>query len=283
MLQQTRTSRSRFILLLVLASALSLLTLDFRGFGPLETAQNGLRAVFEPVVGGVDSALNPVRNGFNGVLHYGDVKAENERLRERVAELEAMPLQEENAQQQLDELKKQMEITTARNMETRTARVLRGPVANFENNVRIDKGTSSGIRTDMVVVTAAGLVGRVVDVTDEQSVVELADSRNFGVGVRPTSATTPTNFALRGQGPGQPLLVQGDLGVDQVIEGGVVVTSGLDGSVFPPDIIVGRISKVPPPDGTSDGTARVSGVEVELEVDPSSLSFVTVLLWQSTQ
>ena len=170
MLQQTRTSRSRFILLLVLASALSLLTLDFRGFGPLETAQNGLRAVFEPVVCGVDSALNPVRNGFNGVLHYGDVKAENERLRERVAELEAMPMQEENAQQQLDELKKQMEITTARNMETRTARVLRGPVANFENNVRIDKGTSSGIRTDKVVVTAAGLVGRVVDVTDEQSV-----------------------------------------------------------------------------------------------------------------
>ena len=37
--------RTRLAFVLVLASALSLLTLDFRGFGPLETAQNGLRAV----------------------------------------------------------------------------------------------------------------------------------------------------------------------------------------------------------------------------------------------
>ncbi len=60
----------------------------------------------------------------------------------------------------------------------------------------------------------------------------------------------------------------------------VVVTSGIDGSVFPPDIVVGTVTKVPPPDGTSDGAERVSGVEVSLKVDPGSLSFVTVLLWQ---
>ncbi|MGD9753893.1 MAG: rod shape-determining protein MreC [Acidimicrobiia bacterium] len=280
MLQQTRTSRSRFLLLLVVATALSLLTLDFRGFGPLESAQNGLRAVLEPVVGAVDSALEPARNGWNGMLHYGDVKAENERLAARVAELEAQPLKEVNAQAQLDELKKQMDIATANNLQTATARVVRGPVANFENNVRIDKGSDAGIRRDMVVVTSAGLVGRVVDVTANESVVELADTRNFGVGVRKANDATPSSFTLRGQGPGDPLLVQGDLAVDKVQEGDIVVTSGIDGSVFPPDIVVGRVTLVPPPDGTSNGAPRVSGVEVSLEVDPGSLSFVTVLLWQ---
>ena len=35
--------------------------------------------------------------------------------------------------------------------------VIAGPAANFENNVRIDKGGSSGLAVDMIVVTEAGL------------------------------------------------------------------------------------------------------------------------------
>ena len=50
-------------------------------------------------------------------------------LAARVAELEAQPLKEVNAQAQLDELKKQMDIATANNLQTATARVVRGPVA----------------------------------------------------------------------------------------------------------------------------------------------------------
>jgi rod shape-determining protein MreC len=278
-LQSTRTSRSRFVLLLLSATALSLLTLDFRGFGPLETAQDRVRDVFDPIVGAVDSAFSPARNAWHGVVDYQDVKRENEALRAQIEKLESDPLRNDNAQQQLDDLKALMAIETAANIDTRVARVISGPVANFENTVRIDKGSSSGIRAQMVVVTDAGLVGRVVDVTSGQSVVELADSRDFGVGVRPASATAPTNFTLRGQGPGRPLEVQGELAPGTVQVGDAVVTSGLDRSVFPPDVVVGTISKVPEP-SSSTADSTVSGVEVELAVDPGSLSFVSVLLWQ---
>lgn len=283
MLQSPRTSRSRFVLLLVVATSLSLLTLDFRGFGPLETVQNGLRGVLEPVVGAADSAVSPLRDGWKGITDYGDLERENAQLRARIETLESDPLRTANAQKQLDELKAQLDITTAANIETRVAEVVAGPVANFENNMRINKGSSSGIQTDMVVVTEAGLVGRIVQVTDGQSVVELADSRNFGVGVRPASAASQASFVLRGQGAGRPLLVQGDLEPGAVAVGDAVVTSGLDRSAFPPDIVVGTVSEVPPPSGASavDG-GRLDGVEVDLVVDVSALTFVSVLLWQPT-
>lgn len=280
MLQSPRTSRSRFVLLLVVATSLSLLTLDFRGFGPLETVQNGFRGVLEPVVATADSAMAPLRNGWRGVTHYDDVKRENDQLRLRIEQLESDPLRTANAQKQLDELKAQLDIATAANIESRIARVISGPVANFEHNVRIDKGSGSGIGPNMVVVTDAGLVGRVVQVTDSQSVVELADARDFGVGVRPASAASQINFVLRGQGPGRPLLVQGDLDPGAVKVGDAVVTSGLDRSMFPPDIVVGTVSEVPAPSGASTDGGRLSGVAVDLVVDPSALSFVSVLLWQ---
>lgn len=278
--QPTRSSRSRFILLLLVATALSLVTLDFRGFGPLATVQRGVRSVFEPLVGAVDYVASPVRNGWRGITGYGDLERENAELRLQIEKLQSDPLREQNAQQQLDELKAQLGIVTAANTEGRIARVISGPVANFENNVRIDKGSSSGIRSQMVVVTDAGLVGRVVEVTSNQSVVELVGSRNFGVGVRPATATTPTNFVLRGQGPGRPLQVQGELPLDAVHVGDAVVTSGLDRSAFPPDIVVGAVSRVPEPAASAGGRNRVTGVEVQPVIDPSSLSFVTVLLWE---
>jgi rod shape-determining protein MreC len=273
-----RRSRSRFVLLLLVATALSLVTLDFRGFGPLETVQNGVRSLFQPLVGLTRSAATPVANAWHGVTGYGDLQRENAELRGRIETLESDPLRNQNAQQQLDEIKAQLGILTAANTEGRVARVIAGPAANFENNVRIDKGGSSGLVVDMVVVTDAGLVGRLVEVSDEESVVELADSRGFGVGVRPASAAVRTNFVLRGQGPGRPLVVQGELPVDAVAVGDAVVTSGLDRSIYPPDIVVGRVSRVPEP--TAGSGNRVTGIEIEPVVDPSSLSFVTVLLWR---
>ena len=273
-----RRSRSRFVLLLLVATALSFVTLDFRGFGPLETVQNGVRSLLQPLVGVTRAAVTPVANAWRGVTGYGDLQQENAELRGRIEALESDPLRNQNAQQQLDELKAQLAIPTVANTEGRVARVIAGPAANFENNVRIDKGSSSGLVPDMVVVTDAGLVGRLVEVSEGESVVELADSRGFGVGVRPASAAVRTNFVLRGQGSGRPLVVQGELPADAVAVGDAVVTSGLDRSIFPPDIVVGRVSRVPEP--TAGAGNRVTGVEVEPVVDPSSLSFVTVLLWR---
>ncbi len=280
MLHPTRGHRARFVLLLLLLTAISLMTLDFRGFGPLQTVQDGMRGGLEPVAGGADAAFGPFRRAWRGARDYNELVAENDGLRQRVDELESDPLRQRDAQVQLEDLKAQLAITTATNVERRVARVIAGPVANFENNIRIDKGSSSGLAPDMVVITQAGLVGRVVAVTAGQAVVELADSRDFGVGVRPAGAAVPTTFVLRGQGAGRPLRVQGTLPAGTLKAGDPVVTSGLDRSAFPPDIVVGTVTRLPEPTTSAGGVVSISDVEISLAVEPGALSFVTVLLWQ---
>lgn len=274
-----RGGRSRFVLFLAVVTSLSLLTLDFRGFGPLQQAQDTVQTGLEPVAGAVRGALAPLRSVWRGVVGYSELQKENDRLKAEVAQLSSDPLRAENAQRQLDILMAQLDIDTAANVERRIARVVSGPVSNFENNIRIDKGQSSGVEADMVVVTEAGLVGRVVDATATRAVVEIADSLDFGVGVRLAGAAAPATFTLRGRGRGEPLEVQGEVDPAVLHEGDTLVTSGLDRSIFPPDIVVGRVGPITANPAGAD--RAVQEVEVELAADPTQLSFVTVLLWQA--
>jgi hypothetical protein len=120
--------------------------------------------------------------------------------------------------------------------------------------------------------------------------VELADSRGFGVGVRLVGSNTQTTFLARGRGPGQPLELQGDVDPNLgVTDGDALVTSGLDQSLYPPDVLVGRVigtgrapdgSGAPPVTAPGGQPVPLRGVEVELFVDLRALSYVTVLLWR---
>jgi rod shape-determining protein MreC len=272
------------------ATSVTLLTLDFRGFGPLEEAQQGAREVLEPVAGTVASATRPVRTAWRGIVDYGDLQDENDRLREELARMRASVVDEANARDQLDVILAQQDIARPSGSERRLARVVSGPASNFDNTVRLDKGSDDGVAVDMTVVTDAGLVGRVKEVTRSRSVVELADSRGFGVGVRLVGSDSQTTFLARGRGPGEPLELQGDVDPSLgITDGDALVTSGLDQSLYPPDVLVGRVTGtgrtadgggVPPVTAPGGQLEPLHGVQLELFVDLRSLSYVTVLLWR---
>ena len=54
-----RTSRSRFTLVLLVLTSLTLLTLDFRGFGPIDRARNAMLDALAPVGHGAQSVRQP--------------------------------------------------------------------------------------------------------------------------------------------------------------------------------------------------------------------------------
>jgi rod shape-determining protein MreC len=278
------------VLALLVATAVTLLTLDFRGFGPLQRAEQRLREVVEPVAGAFATATRPVRNVWHGVTDYGDVKAENDRLRDEVAQLRASSVDDANARDQLNVILAQQNIQGPAGTPKRLARVVTGPTSNFDNTIRIDKGSDDGIALDMTVRTDAGLVGRVKEVTRDRAVVELADTRGFAVGLRLVGGNAQATYLARGQGPGQPLLLEGDIDPTSGIkDGSALVTSGLDASLYPPDILVGRVvgtgrtgdSAAPPVTVPGGQPAPLRNVSVQLFVDPKALSYVTVLLWQA--
>jgi rod shape-determining protein MreC len=269
-----RTSRPRFILLVLVLSAITLVTLDARGSGGgvLGQVRGKAHDVFAPVQDATHAVLRPVGDFFTGVVHYGDLKRENTRLRDQVAKARGQSDQAAAAQRELQLLLAQQHLDYVGNIPTVAAQVVETSSSNFELSVQINRGSDSGIAVGFPVVAGAGLVGRVADVSAKRSTILLVSDPTFSVGVRLT--TTGDAGVADGTGRDSPLRV--DL-VDPAIKlkvGDVLLTSGLALERFPKDIPVGRVTSVKQVPG-----ALQQNVTIQPVVDLSRLEFVEVLQW----
>src|SRR5687767_693399 len=238
----SRGGRSRFTLVLLILTSITVLTLDFRGSSAIQSVRNSASTIFSPVRDAASSAFSPATNAWDGLFHYGDLEKENERLRAEIERLQGQGAQGAEAQRALDELTKAVGITQWTTLPAVTAQVISGPLTNFEHTIEIDKGTDDGITVDMPVVTGAGLAGRIVDVQSGRSVIKLLTDPDIVVGVRLT--TTGDTALLHGQGDGQPLVI--DAGIDPKVvvpANELVTTSGEDRATFPGGIPIGNVSK----------------------------------------
>ncbi|MDQ1437426.1 MAG: rod shape-determining protein MreC [Acidimicrobiaceae bacterium] len=269
-----RTARPRFILLLLVLTAITLLTLDQRGTGSgvINSVRGGARDAFAPVGRAADHVLNPVGNFFEGMVHYGDLKAENARLRDQNAELRGQALQARDSERERKALLDQQDLTFAGDIPRVRARVVSTAASNFELTVEIDRGTNAGVAKGMPVVAGAGLVGRVVEASRSRATVVLLTDTSFSVGVR-LSASGDVGVAT-GRGARSPLRVDLIDPATKVDKDEVVVTSGLQQSVFPPGIPVGKVLSARTPPGALQQEVVIAPV-----VDLRRLEFITVLQW----
>jgi rod shape-determining protein MreC len=266
--------RARSRLMLLVLTAVTLLTLDFRSFGPLATVQRGLRNVLAPVRSGVETVTQPITDGARGIVDYGHLKDENAQLREELERLRGEQVQQQVDADLLRRLLEQDKIDYIGDVPRTVARVVAGSVGNFDPySVEIDKGSNDGLSKDMPVVTSAGLVGRLVQVDATRSRVQLITSPQFAVGVRIGQEVS----LARGTGAGNPLRASGAIPIDAPMnEGEKVFTNGQDRSKFPPDIPVGTVRTVDRSSGTVvveiDPFANVRAVDVVAVVKYSPAS-----------
>ena len=273
-----RSGRSRYRLLLLILTAATLLTLDFRSFGPLDTAQSRVRDVLEPVVTAVDVVLGPVAEVWTVMFSYNDLREENARLSDEVDRLTSAHIRSAARVGALERLLDATGVTYVDDVERLTATVLRDSPGNFDDDaMSIDMGHRDGVAPGMAVVTSAGLVGRVETVDAAQSTVTTVSDPSLVIGVRLLDtgdvglghgmAGDPTRFVVDA---GLRWPETGDLSELPTI-GSPVVTAA--GSRYPADIPVGRVASVEPAEA---GLAQL--VTVELAADTRDLGYVTVLL-----
>ena len=269
-----RSARPRFILLLLILTAITLLTLDGRGTGSsvIEAIRGGARDAFAPVTRAADGVLEPVGNFFEGMIHYGDLEAENARLREQNQDLRGKALRAQDSERVTRSLLDQQKLTFVGDIPTVRARIVSAATSNFELTVEIDRGTDAGVAKGMPVAAGAGLVGRVVEASHKRATVLLLTDNTFSVGVR-LSASGDVGVA-DGAGLRRPLNVRLIDPATKITKGEVVVTSGLQQSLFPPGIPVGKVIDARTPPGSLQ-----QEVTVEPVVDLRRLEFVTVLQW----
>ena len=269
MAAQRSADRPRPTLLILLVAALTLLTLQFRGFQPLDAFQQGVRDILSPVRSLVDRMTDPVETAWNGIFGYEDLLMENDRLQVELARMRGRLLTDEADAELLDRLLHEVDIAYA-DLETVVVRILGTPPGNFSTHtIEVDKGSDDGLEEGMAVVTGAGLVGRLQQVDRSRSVVQLATHPDFRVGVR--LDTSQDEGLVRGTGVDGLVRIESGIRTDAVVAlDEVVVTSG-GRSLFPADIPVGRV--LDPDDGADYGRSITVGLAARLE----NLSFLNVL------
>lgn len=269
-----RPARSRFTLLLLVLTSITLLTLDYRGAGAgaIGAVKDGVRDAFAPVQQASDRIFEPVGNFVGGILHYGDLEAENERLRREVAAIRGDLYEADGAQRERQALLDNLDLPTPKDIPRVDARVVSTNPSNFAFTVEINKGTSSGIAADMPVVTGAGLVGRITEASRNRAVVQLVTDKKFSVGIK--MAKSGDIGVANGKGSSRSLSVDLIDPSTPVEEGDIVETSGLQQSQFPSGIPVGKVSEA-----AQRPNALQQDVTIEPVVDLRRLTFLTVLQW----
>ena len=265
-------SRSRLTLLLLVLVSITLLALGGTD-GPLRPVRSAAETVLAPVGSAVGAVTGAIGDAWQGAFGGDDLAAENERLAQRVEELEGREASGEAARRELDQLASDLDLDAVGSLDTVIARVVSTGAGNFDTGIELDRGSNDGLRQGMPVMAGPGLVGRVVSVTADRAVVQPVSDPSFAVGVRIVGG--PGLGVLEGQGsPTRALARSFDQDV-AIAAGDLLVTSGTARSLYPPDLLVGEVLSV-----REDAVGLEQQAEVELAARVGELRYVSVILWE---
>ncbi|MFG2328631.1 rod shape-determining protein MreC [Streptomyces sp. NPDC048604] len=244
------TRESRLLLVLLVAIAFALITVDIRGGeeSPVDGARRAAAAAFGPIENGVATAVDPIGNAIGAVRDSGERHTRLAALEHENAALKAKLGSDARNRSRLAELDALLKSAGAGQYGIKAAEVIAiGAAQGFSWTITIDAGADDGIQRDMTVLNGAGLVGRVTTVGPSTATVLLASDPDFTVGTR-MEKSNELGFAT-GQGNG-PLLVQLLNGKAKVKPGDRLVTFGSHGSKpFVPGVPVGEVIRVDPAGG----------------------------------
>ncbi|MFE1754964.1 rod shape-determining protein MreC [Streptomyces anandii] len=253
------TKESRLLLVLLIAIAFALITVDIRGGknSPVDGARQAAATVFGPIENGVSSAVDPVGNAVSAIRDSGERHDRLAALEKENAALKAKLGSDDRNRSRLGQLDRMLKLAGDGQYGIKGAEVIAiGAAQGFSWTITIDAGANDGIKRDMTVLNADGLVGRVTTVGPDSSTVLLANDPDFTVGTR-MEGSDELGFAS-GQGD-RPLRVQLLNGKADVKKGDRLVTFGSEADKpFVPGVPVGVVSRVDPSGGDLTRTVYVT-------------------------
>jgi rod shape-determining protein MreC len=240
-----------------------------RGVPVLEAVTFG---AFAEVQRAATGAVASVREGWENYFALQEIRRENERLAEEVAQLRVGLQQERALAQQTRSLQDLLDLKAQTAPRTAAAAVIGSAADPSFRSITIDKGTLDGLRADMAVISPGGVVGRVISPSARASKVQLIIDRSAAAGVmveRSRVQGVATGVGTEDMKFGIQLeYVQGTADVKA---GDRVITSGTDG-IYPKGFLVGEIESVERASGT------FSGIKIRPAVNFSALEAVLIVL-----
>jgi rod shape-determining protein MreC len=232
--------RNIIVLLLVIFAQLILLAWQVKSDSDVPVVRVWAVTAVTPVASAIETLRNGTTGFFSNYFELRNARAQSRQLRTEVdrLRLENQFLKNElNSAQRAESLAGFQARTPSKML---GARIIGATPGVGTKSVLIDRGTASGVRRSMAVVTPDGIVGKVVAVFPFASQVLSVTDPAFSAGVE--SQKNHVHGVLKGLGNGSAKVDYVPTG-QKVENGEMFFTSGED-RVFPKGLPVGKTTSV---------------------------------------
>ncbi len=272
MIELLKRFRLLFIALLFLFPAFLVLTLNVRDERRASLPERALLQISLPLQQRAQRALLWVRGVGEQYIFLTRVQQENQDLKRTVSALREENNRLKEALWEEERLKKLSSLQSQYSSVSRVAQIFARDPSSWFKTVLVNKGERDGVAKDMAVVTADGVVGRVIEVSLNTAKVLLITDPNSALDVIVQRSRTQGIMEGKVEEICSLKYVQKN---EDVQVGDKVITSGL-GGIFPKGLMTGTVTRV---ERKRPGIFQY--IEVTPSVDFSRMEEVLILKGES--
>ncbi|WP_294389293.1 rod shape-determining protein MreC [uncultured Clostridium sp.] len=207
---------------------------------------SGVGSVISPLQKIIYNANDKLKGSFEFLVNFSKVKQENEELAKKNAELENKLIEYNRMKDENTRLREMFDYSQAHeNYNYLGCNIVGYSGGDISNGYIIDKGINDGVKKDMIVITPAGLVGKVTKSESNYSIVQTILNENIAVASM-VESTRETTGILQGatDNKNKNSTILSNIPIDSEIkEGDIILTSGL-GGMYPQEIRIGEVISV---------------------------------------
>jgi rod shape-determining protein MreC len=268
--------RARLLLVILMVTSLFLITLDLRGVKVIDGFKQGSQTIMSPFQRAGSVVLTPVKNFFSDVTHLGRTRNQIEKLEAENANLKQRLINRKNADAQLKQLKRILDLAGTAGFKVVNAKVIsNGSSQSFSQTITIDSGANAGIKKNMTVLSQYGIAGVVKDVYPSSALIQLASDPSFRIGARIAGSQQIGILTGRGTRSASLQLLDNSTTVQ---EGDVLLSRGsIANRPYVPGVPLGFVTSV---DNSAGAVAQTATVRYYTNF--STLGVVAVVVSGST-
>jgi rod shape-determining protein MreC len=236
-----------------------------------------LMTAVTPVQSGLAHSISWIKSGWANYFSLRDARSENERLKSERAQFERENRELREKVRMMEQVTALKEWQSVSNFDGVQARVIARDASLLFNTIIVDQGFASGVVKDQPVVTADGLVGRVINSYPVSAQVLLITDERHGAGAIIGQTVEGRSLGVV-NGKKEYLCEFRFIDPPKRVENGEqVITSGQDG-IYPKGLLIGRVKRV-------DGEAAIlpQAVDIEPAAQLGRLETVSILKIQPNQ